>query len=66
LPMEPTPSSAALAIDHYPTIEKMLGEIKFHFGFNYDLGKAITVFKEKFPYKSKYKDQPDVGVVGPF
>ena len=34
--MEPTPSSAALAIDHYPTIEKMLGEIKAHFGFKFD------------------------------
>jgi hypothetical protein len=34
--MEPTPSSAALAIDHYPAIEKMLGEIKSHFGFKYE------------------------------
>ncbi len=66
LPMEPTPSSAALAIDHYPTVEKMLGDIKSHFGFKYDLRKAITVFEEKFPYKSKHKDQPDIGVVGPF
>jgi pyruvate dehydrogenase E1 component beta subunit len=66
LPMEPTPSSAALAIDHYPAIEKMLGEIKAHFGFKYDLREAINIFNEKFPYKSKYKDQPDVGAVGPF
>jgi hypothetical protein len=44
----------------------MLGEIKSHFGFKYDLREAITAFKEKFPYKSKNKDQPDVGVVGPF
>jgi pyruvate dehydrogenase E1 component beta subunit len=66
LPMEPTPSSAALAIDHYPNIEKMLEDIKSHFGFKYNLGKAIAVFKEKFPYRSKHKDQPDVGVVGPF
>ena len=35
LPMEPTPSSAALAIDHYPSIENMLQKIKIHFGFNY-------------------------------
>jgi pyruvate/2-oxoglutarate/acetoin dehydrogenase E1 component len=66
LPMEPTPSSAALAIDHYPTIEKMLGEIKVNFGFKYDLKKAIDVLNKKFPYKSKHKDQPDVGAVGPF
>ena len=66
LPMEPTPSSAALAIDHYPAIEKMLEKIKAHFGFKYDLRKAINVFNEKFPYKSKHKDQPDVGAVGPF
>jgi hypothetical protein len=64
--MEPTPSSAALAIDHYPSIEKMLEEIKAHFGFKYDLREAISIFNEKFPYKSKYKDQPDVGAVGPF
>ena len=66
LPMEPTPSSAALAIDHYPAIEKMLGEIKSHFGFKYELKEAINAFNKKFPYKSKYKDQPDVGAVGPF
>ena len=66
LPMEPTPSSAALAVDHYPSIEKMLGEIKAHFGFKFDLRDAINIFNKKFPYKSKYKDQPDVGAVGPF
>ena len=46
--MEPTPSSAALAIDHYPAIEKMLGEIKDHFGFKFDLRKAVNIFNEKF------------------
>jgi len=66
LPMEPTPSSASLALNHYPTIENMLNEIKSHFGFDYDLKKAIEVFNEKFPYKSKHRDQPDVGVIGPF
>jgi pyruvate dehydrogenase E1 component beta subunit len=66
LPMEPTPSSAALAIDHYPSIEKILSEIKVHFGFSYELKKAIDIFNKKFPYRSKYKDQPDVGTVGPF
>jgi len=66
LPMEPTPSSAALAIDHYPTIEKMLEEIKIHFKFKFKLEEAVKIFNEKFPYKSKYKDQPDTGVVGPF
>ena len=66
LPMEPTPSSAALAIDHYPAIEKMLGEIKDHFGFKFDLRKAVNIFNEKFPDKSKYRDQPDIGIVGPF
>ena len=64
--MEPTPSSAALAIDHYPSIEKILSEIKIHFGFSYELKKAIEIFNKKFPYRSKYKDQPDVGTVGPF
>jgi hypothetical protein len=44
----------------------MLNEIKSHFGFNYDLKKAIEILNEKFPYKSKHRDQPDVGVVGPF
>ena len=66
LPMEPTPSSAALALNHYPAIERMLEDIKAHFGFNYDSRKAINIFNEKFPYKSKQKDQPDVGAVGPF
>jgi len=66
LPMEPTPSSAALAIDHYPAIEKMLSDINEHFGFKFDLKKAISIFNEKFPYKSKHQDQPDVGAVGPF
>ena len=66
LPMEPTPSSAALAIDHYPTVEKMLEEINVHFELNFDLEKAIGIFNRKFPYKSKHKDQPDTGVVGPF
>jgi pyruvate dehydrogenase E1 component beta subunit len=66
LPMLPTPSSAALAIDHYPSIEKILNEIKVHFGFSYELKKAIDIFNKKFPYRSKYKDQPDVGTVGPF
>ena len=66
LPMEPTPSSAALAIDHYPSVEKILEEIHVHFKLNFDLEKAIEIFHRKFPYKSKYKDQPDIGVVGPF
>ena len=66
LPMEPTPSSAALAIDHYPSIEKMLQKIKIHFGFNFDLKKAIKIFVDKFPYKTKHQDQPDVGIIGPF
>jgi len=66
LPMEPTPSSASLALDHYPTIEKMLSEIKAHFGFKFDLAKAISIFNANFPYKSKHKDQPDIGAVGPF
>ncbi len=66
LPMEPTPSSAALAIAHYPTVEKVLEEINLHFKFKFDLEKAVKIFNEKFPNKSKYKDQPDIGVVGPF
>ncbi len=66
LPMEPTPSSAALAIDHYPSIERMLQEIKIHFGLSFDIKEAIEIFNRKFPYKTKHKDQPDVGVVGPF
>jgi pyruvate dehydrogenase E1 component beta subunit len=66
LPMVPTPSSAALAIDHYPSIEDMLTNIKTHFNFNYDSRKAIKIFNEKFPYKSEYQDQPDIGTVGPF
>ena len=44
----------------------MLGEIKSHFGLKYELKEAINAFNKKFPYKSKYKDQPDVGAVGPF
>jgi len=66
LPMEPTPSSAALAIDHYPSIEKMLQKIKNHFGFNFELEKAIEIFVNKFPYKTKHRDQPDLGIIGPF
>jgi len=66
LPREPTPSSAALALDHYPLIEKMLGDLNEHFQLNFNLDKAINIFNEKFPYKSKYKDQPDGGSVGPF
>jgi len=66
LPMEPTPSSAALAIDHYPSIENMLQKIKIHFGFKFDLKDAIKIFADKFPYKTKHQDQPDVGVIGPF
>lgn len=66
LPMEPTPSSASLAVNHYPAIENMLREIKVHFGLNYDLEKAIQIFNNKFPYKTMHKDQPDVGDVGPF
>jgi pyruvate/2-oxoglutarate/acetoin dehydrogenase E1 component len=66
LPMEPTPSSAILAINHYPSIENMLEKINVHFGFNYNLTKAIHVFNERFPYRTKYKDQPDLGAVGPF
>jgi hypothetical protein len=64
--MVPTPSSAALAIDHYPSIEEILTKIKTHFDFNYDSKKAIKIFNAKFPYKSKYQDQPDIGTVGPF
>jgi len=66
LPMEPTPSSAALAIDHYPSIENMLQKIKNHFGFNFELKKAIQIFVDKFPYKTKHRDQPDIGIIGPF
>lgn len=66
LPMEPTPSSAALAIDHYPSIEGMLQEIKIHFGLSFDIKEAMEIFNRKFPYKTKHRDQPDVGVVGPF
>ena len=66
LPMEPTPSSAALAIDHYPSIENMLQKIKIHFGFNFDSKEAIKIFVDKFPYKTKHQDQPDVGIIGPF
>jgi pyruvate dehydrogenase E1 component beta subunit len=66
LPMEPTPSSAALAIDHYPSIENMLKKIKIHFGFKFDLNEAIKIFVDKFPYKTKHQDQPDVGIIGPF
>lgn len=66
LPMEPTPSSAALAIDHYPSVENMLQKIKTHFGFKFDLKEAIKIFVDKFPYKTGHRDQPDVGVIGPF
>lgn len=66
LPMEPTPSSAALAIDHYPSVETMLQKLKIHFGFNFDLKEAIKIFVGKFPYKTKHQDQPDVGIIGPF
>jgi len=66
LPMEPTPSSAALAIDHYPSIEKMLQKIKNHFGFNFEVEKAIEILVNKFPYKTKHRDQPDIGIIGPF
>jgi pyruvate dehydrogenase E1 component beta subunit len=66
LPMEPTPSSAALAINHYPSIESMLKEIQSHFGFNYDIKNAMQILINKFPYKTKHQDQPDIGVVGPF
>ena len=66
LPMEPTPSSAALAIKHYPSIVNMLQEIKIHFGFNFDIEEAIKIFTKKFPYKTNHQDQPDIGIVGPF
>lgn len=66
LPMEPTPSSAILAMNHYPSIEIMLEKINTHFEFNYNLTKAKNVFLKKFPYRTKYRDQPDLGSVGPF
>lgn len=66
LPMEPTPSSPALANEHYPSVEKMLKEIKVHFEFTFDWQEACNIFQKKFPYASRYKDQPDIGLVGPF
>lgn len=66
LPMEPTPSSPALANQHYPSIEKMLEEIKVHFEFTFDWHEACNILQKKFPYASRYKDQPDIGSVGPF
>lgn len=66
LPMEPTPSSPALANEHYPSIEKMFKEIKFHFELTFDWQEACSILQKKFPYASRYKDQPDIGSVGPF
>jgi pyruvate dehydrogenase E1 component beta subunit len=66
LPMEPTPSSPALAINHYPSVETILSELKVHFEFEYDLNEAIHILHYKYPYKSMHKDQPDVGAIGPF
>ncbi len=66
LPREPTPSSASLAIEHYPSMAGILKLLKLKFGLDFDLNKAIKTFTELHPNKSPYQDQPDVGQVGPF
>lgn len=66
LPMEPTPSSPALALNHYPSIEKMLEVIISHFKFKTEFKQILNILNKKFPIKSNHRDQPDVGIVGPF
>jgi len=66
LPDEPTPSSPFLAMNHYIDIDSALIKIGNHFDFGYSSRDIILRRKALFPHKSAYRDQPDVGEVGPF
>lgn len=66
LPDEPTPSSPFLAMNHYMDIDSALTKIDHHFALESDTETLISRRKALFPYKSIYRDQPDIGEVGPF
>jgi len=66
LPDEPTPSSPFLAARHYVEIDHALLEINRHFEFGLSPEKLTVCRQELFPYKSVFRDQPDLGEVGPF
>jgi pyruvate dehydrogenase E1 component beta subunit len=66
LPDEPTPSSPILAAGHYVNLIEGMLKIAYHFSFDVNAQKLREVYREDFPDKSIFGDQPDIGEVGPF
>lgn len=66
LPNEPTPSSPFLAANHY--IDVLHGALRIidHFSLGINPKEVEAVYKNRFASKSVFRDQPEVGEVGPF
>lgn len=66
LPHEPTPSSPYLAIKHYLDLDTSIENISQHFKFNLNSSEIRKIRSQHYSYASLYRDQPEVGEVGPF
>ena len=66
LPDEPTPSSPFLAAHHYVDRDMALNSISEHFNLKLDIDLLQSKRQSIWPYKSEFRDQPDIGEVGPF
>jgi len=62
----PVPSAPSLALEHYPKLEQMAISLNDYFDLRIEPSKLLSRCLEMHQPGSKWRDQPDVGQIGPF